>query len=282
MIRKPVVGGYFYPDNPQELTETIEACYKHTLGASGKTVPSQGKLTGLILPHAGYIYSGPTVTWGMARLKKEEPMPRRFLILGPNHRVIGRVAAVSPAEAWETALGQVKLDEELRNELVASGHFKADSEAHSQEHSIEVQIPFLQHLYGKESFSVLPVSLQHTLTLSNCEKLGNTLGTVLSGARFKDVCVIISSDFSHETPKAEAYSLDSQALDMIERIDPAGFYEMVVSENRSICGFVPITVFLFAIKNRKIHATRLKYSTSMDVASHPRGVGYAAVSFEEK
>ncbi|MBF0543487.1 MAG: AmmeMemoRadiSam system protein B [Candidatus Riflebacteria bacterium] len=282
MKREPVVSGQFYPDLPQEINETIESCYIHPVGVGKNTVQVKGKLKGLILPHAGHIYSGPTTTWGMKRLSLENPKPKRFLMLGPNHRVRGESAAISPDNFWETPLGECAIDEELRQAFLNTGSFKADTLAHSLEHSIEVQIPFLQHLYKKETFSILPIAFLHTISLKDCEKIGKAISQVLSRSEFSDVCVIVSSDFSHDITKNEAYKIDGEAIEIIEKIDPSKFYEMVKNEDRSICGFIPITIFLFSLLGKNVAGRKLNYSTSMEIIPHPRGVGYGAIAFEEK
>lgn len=279
MKRNPVVSGRFYPADKQELLETISECESSPLGVGSKTIEAGGKLVGLILPHAGYVFSGPVVTWGMRRLSLEKPLPERFLLLGPKHTHYGAKAAISAADSWTTPLGDVPINSALREALLATGRFQADDEAHAFEHSLEVEIPFLQKLYAKNPFSVTPIALQYC-SFADCQKWGEAIGSCLADPRFSDVRVIVSSDFSHETPKEEAYKLDGQALEIIESLEPKEFYDLVISEERSICGVIPITVFLCALKGRKIRARCLKYSTSMDVMSHPRGVGYAAVSFE--
>ncbi|MFZ2957102.1 MAG: AmmeMemoRadiSam system protein B, partial [Candidatus Ozemobacteraceae bacterium] len=246
-----------------------------------------GRLLGLILPHAGFIFSGPVVTWGMKRLFAETPLPKRFLLLGPKHTPYGSPAAISPASAWRTPLGDVPLDEELRTALLETGAFDADAHAHAQEHSLEVQLPFLQASFERSQpspapFSIVPLAL-HFAPFEQCLKWGAAIATVLSNPKFSDVRVLVSSDFSHDTPRAEAYRIDSEAINIIEHLSAEEFYRLIIEEDRSICGVIPITTFLCAISHlkRKILGSRLTYSTSMDVMSHPRGVGYAAVVFED-
>ncbi|RCK81561.1 MAG: AmmeMemoRadiSam system protein B [Candidatus Ozemobacter sibiricus] len=280
MIREPVVSGRFYPSSPKELVATMEACESHELGVGTRTIEAQGRLRGLILPHAGYMFSGPVATWGLRRLGAERPRPTRLLLLGPKHTPFGAAAAVSLAEGWRTPLGTVPLDEELRAAVLATGAFRGDDAAHAQEHSLEVQLPFLQWLYGKDAFTILPIAI-HYADFAECAALGQALAGVLARPEFADVPILVSSDFSHETPRAAAYRLDSEALDLIERRDAQAFHSLVVTEDRSICGFIPITVALVALQKRPLAVRRLTYATSMDVMPHPRGVGYAAVVMEE-
>ncbi|MBF0502513.1 MAG: AmmeMemoRadiSam system protein B [Candidatus Riflebacteria bacterium] len=281
MIREPIVSGRFYPDSRDELLDTIEACAKPPLGIGNRSIETRGRLEGLILPHAGYIFSGPAVTWGMKRLREEHPMPGRLLLLGPKHTALGAPVAISPATAWRTPLGNVPIDDELRSALLENHAMVSDAGAHTHEHSLEVQLPFLQVTYGETPFSMVPIAF-HFATLDECRTLGTWIGTILNRPGFADVRVLVSSDFSHETPRQEAYRLDAEAIGLIERLDAEGFYRLVTEDDRSICGVIPITIFLFAVAAMKksIKGSCLTYSTSMDVMPHPRGVGYAAIAFE--
>ncbi len=280
MLREPVVSGRFYPSSPEELVSTIEACESHELGVGTRPPEVRGRLRGLILPHAGYLFSGPVATWGIRRLGGERPRPTRLLLLGPKHTPFGAAAAVSLADGWRTPLGTVDLDAELRAAVLATGAFRGDDAAHAQEHSLEVQIPFLQHLYRKDPLKILPIAI-HYADFAECATLGQALAEVLARPEFADVPILVSSDFSHDTPRAAAYRLDGEALDLIERRDAEAFHSLVVSEERSICGVIPITVALVALQKRSLVVRRLAYATSMDIMPHPRGVGYAAVAFEE-
>lgn len=280
MNREPVVSGRFYPEIPAELRQLIGSCFSSPLGVGEKVVPVTGKLRALVLPHAGYIFSGPVVSWGMARLRREKPIPRRFLLLGPKHTPYGAKAAVSAVRGWRTPLGVIPVDNPLRDALVGSGLFQADNSAHAQEHSIEVMLPFLQNLAGTEAFTILPLALGFA-EFETIRTWGEALSLILGDEQFADVCVIISSDFSHETPRNEAYRIDAQALDVIETGDAEQFYRLVVEEDRSICGVIPITTWLCASAGRSLKISRLAYSTSMDVMEHPKGVGYAAIAFED-
>ena len=281
MIRKPVVSGRFYPEVAEEIVGLIDDCTSSRLGVRDSAIPPAGRLLGLIMPHAGFMFSGPVASWGIRRLKAENPLPPRLLLLGPKHTVSGSPAAISRATAWETPLGNVPIDPELRQALHETGEFEMDDRAHAGEHSLEVQLPFLQHLYGKTPFAVAPVALGYT-DFDDCQRWGNALAGVLTQARFAGVPVIISSDFSHETPREEAYRLDGEAIELIQKLDGKGFFTLVRDEDRSICGVVPITVFLQCIRGWKnVSARKLAYSTSMDVMPHPAGVGYACVAFEQ-
>ena len=281
MIRQPAVSGRFYPSNPKELRQLMDQCEASPIGVQERQIPFEGQLLGLIIPHAGFIFSGPVATWAMRRLAGETPLPKRLLLLGPKHTPYGARASISAASAWRTPLGDVPVDQELRKALMDTGEFENENDAHAGEHSLEVQLPFLQKLYGDQAFSVLPVALQWS-EFSDCHRWGKAISTVLVDARFHGMPIIISSDFSHDTPRDRAYLIDNQALDTIETLDAEAFFNLVRDEDRSICGVIPITTFLCSIKGRSgVRMRRLTYATSMDVMPHPAGVGYAAVAFEQ-
>lgn len=279
MIRQPAVSGRFYPSSSSELIALIENSYNEQLGVGKANLSSDNKLVGMIVPHAGYIFSGPVASWAYARLKAEEKLPEKIIILGPKHTQYGETIAISNAQSWTTPLGEVKVDRELANRLVAKGvGFKLDDDAHQLEHSIEVQLPFLQHLYSNKKFAIIPIAIGYT-NFDKITSIASALTEVVKEAGEK-VCVIISSDFSHDTPRQEAYELDGQAIKLIEQLDAKAFYKLVVAENRSICGLMPICVALEMFAGQKIKARKLKYATSMDIMEHDRGVGYASIVLE--
>ena len=278
-MREPAVSGRFYPDDPEELQTTIRECYAHRLGVGERNIEPEGKLAGLIVPRAGYMFSGPVASWAYRRLASEKPLPGRLLLLGPKHTPHGALAALSDEDAWLTPLGSVETDEPLRRALEETRLFARNDAAHSVEHSIEVQLPFIQECMAGSLPKILPLALAFA-EFEQCAKWGKAIAGVLARPEFSDVVCVVSSDFSHETPRNEAYRLDGEAVKVIESLDAKAFHELVVGEDRSICGVIPITVFLASLAGRKIRAKKLAYATSMDVMAHPRGVGYAAVIFE--
>ncbi len=278
-VREPAVSGRFYPDEPTELYQMIRQCYEHRLGVRDRHQPQAGRLAGMIVPHAGYVFSGPVASWSFRRLGDEKPAPRRLLMLGPKHTPYGALAALSAEDTWMTPLGSIETDETLRAALEQTGVFTRDDAAHTFEHSIEVQIPFIQQVMHATLPKIVPLALGFA-DYTRCERWGTAIADVLAKPEFADTVCIVSSDFSHETPRDEAYRIDGEALDVILSLDAKAFYELVVGEDRSICGVIPITTFLAALARKNIRATKLAYATSMDVMAHPRGVGYASVIFE--
>jgi len=278
-MREPAVSGRFYPDEPKELRETIRECYMHRLGVGAHKTEPEGKLAGIIVPHAGFVFSGPVASWAYRRLVSEKPLPKRLLMLGPKHTPYGAVAALSDEDTWLTPLGSVETDAPLRRALEETGLFMRNDAAHSLEHSIEVQLPFIQESMAGALPRILPLALGFA-EFGQCARWGKAIADVLARPEFSDVVCVVSSDFSHEMPRDDAYRLDGEALKVIESLDAKAFHELVVGEDRSICGVIPITVFLASLAGRNIRAKKLAYSTSMDVMEHPRGVGYAAIVFE--
>lgn len=281
MTRKPVVSGRFYPADPLDLEQIIIECENSSLGPKGKNIIKNGVLKALIQPHAGYMFSGPAAMWGIKRIELEHTLPEKYILLGPKHTPYGAKVAVSAAKFWKTPFGDVQVDEGLRKELLkTSKNIQIDDLAHAYEHSLEVQLPLLQFLYNKKKaeFKILPIAIGY-ITYEECCAIGNELSEILK--KESNIVVLVSSDFSHETPKDLAYKLDSEAIKLIEAKKAEEFYNLVVTEDRSICGFIPITVALVAFKNfLNLSVNKLTYFTSMDVMPHPAGVGYASIAFE--
>ena len=280
MIRQPIVSGRFYPSDKNELLDLIEQSYKSKLGANNNLIAQNGRLCGMIVPHAGYIFSAPVASWAYARLESETKLPTKIMILGPKHTSFGAKFSVSNASGWATPLGNVKVDSALVSILTENcSSLQKDDEAHAYEHSIEVQLPFLQKLYANKSFEIVPIALGYA-SFSEIKNLAIELNETLKLYNEKPL-IIISSDFSHDVSKNEAYRLDAQAIEIIKTLDAKGFYKLVVTENRSICGLIPITLAMEMFCEKSIRAKELKYATSMDVMSYEKGVGYASIVFEE-
>jgi AmmeMemoRadiSam system protein B len=282
MQREPIVAGRFYEGNRDSLLKQIEACFAHPLGVGGKTMPSSGKLKALILPHAGYMFSGPPASFGFARLKNEMPLPARIILLGPKHTHYGPAFSVSSSESWKTPLGSVAVDNVLCQEICQKVKgFNLDSSAHQFEHSLEVQLPFLQYVYGARPFSIVPIAVG-CVEFSDLQEKFNGLQEFLATKDLSETIFLVSSDFSHDTPRELAYRLDAEVIDLITSFKAREFYETIIEENRSVCGVMPITALLLLLGETSFKAVKLAYSTSMDVMEHDRGVGYAAITFEER
>ena len=276
-MRKPVVAGSFYAGSQAGLRRQIEDCFKHTLGPGAlPDVPKAGErhILGLVSPHAGYQYSGPVASHGFLQIASE-PEPQTVIVLGPNHSGMGSAVALSNEDRWQTPLGDVELDIEAGESIISASRWAEwDDLAHSREHSIEVQLPFLQYIY-QNGFRVVPIAmLRQNSEVS--QDLGSAIATALKD---RDGIVIASSDFSHYEMRASASKKDHLAIEAILALDPRRLEKVVDSYDISMCGPGPVMTMLTACKQlgaNKAHL--LRYATSGDITGDSRVVGYASVT----
>jgi len=277
-VRSPAVAGSFYPADPGELSRLIDECFVSSpLGPKGtKQVPS-AMIAGMA-PHAGYVYSGPCAAHLYSSL---DPAVRRVIVLGVNHWARGHRASLSPWPIWRTPLGEVVIDQELSDSLEARVKFlKPDAPAHSQEHSIEVQLPFLERVLA--DFTFLPISLSH-LSEDECAELGAAIADLCKTAAGGEqkTLILASSDLSHYLSPKETERLDRMALEPVLAVDPPGLLRVVEEENISMCGVLPTAVMLFAAAALGVKRARLlKHCHSGDVSPMRKVVGYASVALE--
>ncbi len=274
-VRPPAVAGSFYPSETGELGSLIDECFLSSpLGPLGKQQLSPGIIGGLV-PHAGYIYSGPCAAHFYARL---DDSIRRVILLGVNHWSRGANAALSPWDLWRTPAGDVVIDRELNSLLQERLDFvQPDELPHRREHSIEVQLPFLQRVL--KEFTLLPLSLSY-LAPRKCRELGQTLADLCTASSRRTV-ILASSDLSHYLSPQKTEELDRLALDKVLALDPEGLLDIVEDKNISMCGVLPAAVLLFSINALGgEHAHLLKHCHSGDVTKMREVVGYASVSFE--
>lgn len=266
MNRNPAVAGQFYPGTARELDRMVRL---YTRDAAEKT-----RAKGIVVPHAGYVYSG-----GVAgEVYSSVEIPERHIIFCPNHTGVGAKAAVMVRGSWRMPWGEVPIDEELADRLLAASPLLAeDATAHRGEHSLEVQLPFLRRF--RETFRFVPVALGN-LSLPDCRTLGEAVARV-AGEEALPPLLIASSDMSHYEPDGVARKKDGQAIDRILALDPEGLFRVVRSERISMCGVIPATVVLFASLALGAGSARLiKYSTSGDVSGdRDQVVGYAGMAF---
>ncbi|HWP59016.1 MAG TPA: AmmeMemoRadiSam system protein B [Candidatus Acidoferrales bacterium] len=276
--RAPAVAGSFYPAAPQELRDLLRQCFfTSPLGPRGPRKAAEHLFGGMV-PHAGYIYSGPCAAHFYALLEKEINCA---VILGVNHAGIGAKAALSAASQWETPLGSVAVDTALEQELSRRVDFlRADERAHRAEHSIEVQLPFLQSCLPEAI--IVPISLGR-LAESACERLGRAVAEIYETrtAAGRKTIVIASSDLSHYRSPEETERLDAIALERVLALDPSGLLRKVEEEDISMCGVIPTAVLLYAARALGAREARLlKHCHSGDAVPMPDVVGYASVAIE--
>jgi AmmeMemoRadiSam system protein B len=280
-IRRPTQAGAFYEGDAEALKAQIESCFLHEFGP--KKLPTVNKngprrVVGLMCPHAGYMYSGPVAANAYYELA-QDGKPDIVVVLGPNHTGYGSALAVMNEGFWRTPLGDVEVDGETANQLVRETRFvDVDDAAHRFEHSIEVQLPFLQYLYGS-AWKLVPVCFQMQ-DLSSAVEVGNALVEVLAD---KNAVVIASSDMTHYEPQGNASAKDMAALKAVEALDEKKFYSIIESRNVTACGYGPISaVIAFAKGLGAKEAKLLCYKSSGDVTGdYSSVVGYAAVSFKK-
>jgi MEMO1 family protein len=277
-IRPAAVAGSFYPAQVEELIRLLDECFESSpLGPQGAK-SARLSLVGGLVPHAGYIYSGPCAAHLYACLDHSIEC---VILLGVNHQSSGHRAALSPADFWQTPLGRVKVDQELNHLLQDQVCFlKPDEAAHTEEHSIEVQLPFLQRVLGE--FSLVPLSLAY-ISIEECAELGAALADIVkkntrSGNR---TVVMASSDLSHYLSPKETAELDGMALAEVLALNPRALIDVTERENITMCGVLPTAVLLFAANGLGVKRTSLlKHCHSADAVPMRNVVGYASVAFE--
>jgi hypothetical protein len=265
MTRKPFVAGQFYPGRPRELREALERM-------TDREAPKEEAIA-VVSPHAGYVYSG-TVAGAVF---SSVVVPDTVIILGPGHRPIRPVFAVQGEGSWETPLGAVPIESGLAKALLDSCPLcRNDAKAHEQEHSLEVQVPFLQHF--SLGVSIVPVCVSYAASFADLQALGKTLAGVIRGFD-RPVLIVASTDMSHYVSRAVAKEKDGRALDRILALDAEGLFRTVVEEEISMCGFQPVTAALVAARALgAVEAELVRYATSGDVTGDDRGVvGYAGL-----
>jgi hypothetical protein len=283
-VRQPAVAGQFYDGRKEELAAAIKRCFLHPLGPGelpAANADGPGLIGALVSPHAGYMYSGPAAAHGYRALAGDG-IPQTVVILGPSHYNLDRRAAVSLADTWRTPLGDAAVDIAFGQELIeASPLLEEDEQSHRDEHSLEVQVPFLQFAYGERMPKILPICLRsHPMgnteaLIADAQAVGETIARTAGARR---VVVVASTDFSHQVPQEVAQRQDRLALGAIEAMDPAGLLETVRRHRISMCGPVPVAVALFACLVRgEREVELLTYYTSGDIIGDGRAVvGYAS------
>ncbi|WP_456395495.1 AmmeMemoRadiSam system protein B [Desulfurobacterium sp.] len=257
MVRYPAVAGQFYPASPEDLKMMLDSMCEPAPKVKAKAI---------IVPHAGYIYSGRVAGATYSRVE----IPDLNVLLGPNHTGFGSKVSVFPDGIWVTPFGEVPVNSEVSGELASHPPYEPDVNAHIYEHSLEVQIPFLQYCSGfRDSLSIVPIIFSF-ISYEECERAGKILADVIAG---RDGLIVISSDFSHYVTQEKAKEMDKLAIDAILNLDPYELYTRVVTYNISMCGVVPATVGLVAAKLLGATSAELvMYRTSGDVTGNYREV----------
>ncbi len=270
--RRPAVSGMFYADTAVELEEQIGWCYKHELGPG--TIPrvnSKGlrEIVAMVVPHAGYYYSGPVAAHAYKELA-EDGIFDTAVILGPNHTGYGDPVSLWAEGDWSMPLGQVEVNKALAERLLGDV-IRANETAHIHEHSIEVQLPWLQYLYGK--VRIVPVTML-AQDIETARIVGKSIGQAGD-----NLIVIASSDLTHYEPHPVAVEKDSSVIEAIIALDEEELYERCERLRCTMCGYGPVAAAIVASKEMKgKKASLLKYATSGDTSGDfSRVVGYGSI-----
>lgn len=268
MIRKPAVAGYFYPGHREDLLSTL----RKLISPSTEKIEAKG----IVVPHAGYMYSGVVA----GKVYGKIVPPDVAIILGPNHTGLGEEVSIFPKGSFLTPLGEVNVNENLSNLIVKKAPFVSlEVQAHLREHSLEVQVPFLQYL--NPSVEIVAIALMD-LTWEQIEALGKSLAEAIKEYTQdikRQVLLVASSDFSHYEPHEVAKKKDSLAIREILNLSERGLLEVVYRERISMCGVLPVAVALVASKALGAKkATLIEYKTSGDITGdHSAVVGYGGL-----
>jgi len=264
MVRNPVVAGQFYPGSAAELRAMIEMMVDDKA--------AKQEVVGLVSPHAGYIYSGPVAGAVISRVKFKDT----FVIMGPNHTGMGQPLSIMTKGVWKTPLGEVEVDAELAQRILkASSHLTEDHIAHQFEHSIEVQLPFLQ--YFKPDIKIVPISLAYARS-ELYKQIGQGIAQAVKDSG-KEVVIMASSDMTHYEPQDSAQHKDTQAIEAILELNEDELLRRVEELNISMCGYAPTVSLIAATKELGATGAELvKYQTSGDTTGdYSAVVGYAGI-----
>lgn len=275
-IRPPAVSGLFYDADPAALRRTVTSF----LPASASAPLPERSWRAVLLPHAGHRYSGRVCGVGVGH----GAWPKTILILGPNHHGVGAEASLSNATAWRTPLGDVPIAKPLVDALrTSSRRIELDALAHAREHAIEVILPFLQVVRPDAEVACLSLG---AADVSLCAEVGAAVAATIKDVESKGerVAIVVSSDFSHYLPKATNWKQDERAIDAVLAGDPGELFDRVLRRERiSMCGILPATALLFALKDLpRSEPTLLAHADSSDAGGDASAVvGYAAIGWRE-
>lgn len=279
MLRRPAFAGTFYPPYAEGLKLSIEKCFNHPLGPRKRPeiASSCGNLKGVVVPHAAYMYSGPIAAHSYLDIA-QNGRPDSFILLGPNHNGIGMSESVVAKGTWETPLGKVGIDTELA-EMIASNcdACTMDDYGHWGEHSIEVQLPFLQYIFG--DFKFVPISMNDQ-TLKPSVSVGKAMAKAIKESG-RNVVMVASSDFNHHEFKDVTASKDKLAIEKILKFDVGGLFSVLKERYITMCGYGGVAAVMTASKELGASTAKLlKYATSADNGGdYSATVGYGAIEF---
>jgi len=276
-VRLSCLAGSWYSGNAKSLTNEIEQLFKGPLGPGSLpslTDSEDSKLVGIIIPHAGYQYSGQAAAWAFSEAAKYGQKDT-IVIIGPNHRGLGSPIAISNVEKWSTPLGETEVDSGLVKEIVRKSAFvEMDDSGHAMEHSIEIQLPFIQYLYG--GTKIVPI-ISYVQDFETSVRLGKTLADTIKDRK---ILIIASSDMTHYLPANIVIERDNETLSAVLAMDERSVWEKAL-RLESFCGLDAVVAMMSAAKSLGSRSARvLCHYTSGDVTENQNSVvGYASVAF---
>lgn len=281
-FRRPAVAGSFYVSAEPGLRKQVEWCFRHEIGPGElptviNSTNHPRKILGLISPHAGFTYSGPIAAHGFCELANDGK-PDLVVIIGPNHRGWGSPIAISHSETWVTPLGEVPVDVRLARQIThAVPETKLDDVGHAMEHSVEVQIPFLQYLFA-DAFRILPIAIL-AQNPETCVQLGRAIASIIRG---QNALIIASTDFSHYENHEIATKKDHMAIERILQLDTDDLFRVVREQGISMCGPGPVIAAIAACKELGANSAKLlRYATSGNISGDlGHVVGYASLTIQ--
>jgi hypothetical protein len=279
--RKPSVSGIFYSSNKEQLVDELKGCFTNKIFGPGRLPPSDQvrKIYGMVSPHAGYLYSGSVAANGYYSVSSSKF--NNVILVGPNHYGLGSSVATTMNGIWESPIGDVMVNPQVAKDIASRAtSMDFDEFAHSRDHCLEVQIPFL--LFTTEKFRMVPIILTNQdeyLALELGSAISDTVNECIS--KGDEFMLIASSDFTHYESNSEAHRKDSQLIKSILSLDITAFYYTLRQYNVSACGYGAIATVMVAAKN--LGATRgelIRYATSGDVTGDKSSVvGYSSILF---
>ena len=268
MNRSPAVAGLFYPSDERSLREMVDEMVNQDM--------PKNRAVAAVSPHAGLVYSGSVA----GALFSTVELPNKFILIGPSHRFTPTHFPLMTRGDWETPLGNVPIDEELADRLMKKSELVInDAEPHKQEHSLEVQLPFLQ--YFKPDLQFVPLCVSSRATFEELVEVGHGIAEAVIDSDDK-ILIVASTDMSHYVSQEIARKMDFMAINKVLELDAEGLYDIVRSEAISMCGVQPTVVALVAANLLGAeHAELIKYQTSGDVSGDfNEVVGYAGISIQ--
>jgi AmmeMemoRadiSam system protein B len=262
--RSPAVAGQFYHGTALKLQQQVE----NYIDKSAR----REKAIAVVSPHAGLIYSGSVA----GAVYSSIDFPETFILIGPNHTGLGTQVSLMASGEWEIPTGVFRIDEKISHKIsMYAPNVTKDIKAHMFEHSLEVQLPFIA--YFSKEVKIVPILIL-SATVEECRMIGEGIARAVKDIG-SSVVIVASSDMSHYVPDELARKKDSKAIDRILSLDPEGLYEIVEKERISMCGYIPVTIMLYAAEALGAHSARLiKYATSAEVSGdYEHVVGYAGI-----